>query len=99
MYVVKRHFKSLGKVYTAGSVIAEPASVKHFKSKLASGKILCVTEQTYEAARAYFKDKYGVDLPPLAAKEEKTPEAPQDEAKADEAHSVAKAAVKVKVSK
>ena len=65
MYVVKRPFKCFGKTYTAGSVITEPATIKRFKGKLAEGKIIEVTEQTYESIALYFKKKYGVILPTL----------------------------------
>lgn len=80
MYVVKRPFKSFGKVYTAGSLV-EPAAVKHFKGKLAEGKIIEVTEQTYEVAKHYFKRKFGVDLPPISE--------PDTEATADDAEPIA----------
>lgn len=74
MFVVKRAFKNLGKTYTAGSVITEPASIKRFKGKLAEGKIIEVTEQTYDSVAKYFKDKYGVNLSPLVEPEIKKPE-------------------------
>lgn len=66
MFVVKRPFKNLGKTYEAGSVIQEPATIKRFNGKLAEGKIIEVTEQTYDSAFAYFKTKYGVELPSMA---------------------------------
>lgn len=65
MYVVRRPFKSFGKAYTAGSLV-EPAAVKHFRGKIAEGKIIEVTEQTYDVAKSYFKQKFGVDLPPIS---------------------------------
>jgi len=65
MLVVKRPFKNLGKVYTAGSVITEPATIKRLRGKIAEGKIIEVTEQTYDVASNYFKAKYGVILPSL----------------------------------
>jgi hypothetical protein len=69
MFVVKRAFKNLGKTYTAGSVITEPACIKRFKGKLAEGKIIEVTEQTYDNASKYFKDKHGVVIPPITEKQ------------------------------
>ena len=65
MYVVRRSFKSLGKVYTVGSVITEPTSIKRFDGKLAEGKIIEVTKQTYDSTAKYFKEKFGVELPPI----------------------------------
>ena len=65
MYVVKRPFRNFGKVYTAGSVITDPADIKRFKGKLAEGKIIKVTEQTFDSIAVYFKTKYGVDIPKL----------------------------------
>lgn len=69
MFVVKRPFKSFGKTYTVGSVLTEPAGIKRFKGKLAEGKIIKVTEQTYDTTAAYFKAKYGVILPKLESAE------------------------------
>ena len=65
MFVVKRPFKNYGKTYEAGSVIKEPATIKRFKGKLAEGKIINVTEQTYDISANYFKEKFGVELPLL----------------------------------
>ena len=65
MYVVKRPFRNFGKVYTAGSVITDPADIKRFKGKLAEGKIIKVTEQTFDSIAVYFKTKYGVDIPKI----------------------------------
>lgn len=62
MYVVKRSFKNLGETLTAGTIIDNPAVIKRFKSKLAEGKIVEVTEQTFEQYKAYFKTKYGIEL-------------------------------------
>ena len=77
MYVVKRPFKSIGKIYTAGTVIAEPAKIKRFNGKLAEGKIIKVDEQNIGSTAEYFKTKYGVDITPSkkpadAAKKETT---------------------------
>ena len=65
MLLVKRSFKSLGKVYTAGSEITEPACIKRLKGKIAEGKVIEVTEQTYDSTAKYFKEKYGVVIPQL----------------------------------
>ena len=68
MYLVKRPFKNYGTVYTAGTVITEPATIKRFKGKLAEGKIIVVTEQNYKVTAKYFKDKYHVEIPPMSDK-------------------------------
>ena len=78
MYVVKRPFKSLGKVYAAGSVIAEPAHIKRFDGKVAEGKIIVVTEHNYTTVAQYFKNKYGVDIPAIT-KDQPKPEEPKPE--------------------
>lgn len=70
MFIVRRPFKNLGKVHTVGSVITEPTSIKRFKGKLAEGKIIEVTEQTYEDAVRYFKGKFGVDIAPITVRQE-----------------------------
>lgn len=72
MFVVKRPFKSFGKAYVVGSVITDPSAVKRFKGKLAEGKIIEVTEQTYETVAKYFKVKYNVSLPPISVKPEES---------------------------
>lgn len=100
MYVVKRPFRNLGKVLTAGTVITEPAVIKRFRGRLAEGKIIEVTEQTYDSISAYFKSKYGVDLPPLSkagAVEVKTDEAKAEGTvtKTDKPEAAKQAAVKV----
>ena len=66
MFVVKRPFRNLGKTLTAGTVITEPAAIKRFNGRVAEGKIIEVTEQTYNNIAKYFKSKYGVTLPPFA---------------------------------
>ena len=70
MYVVKRPFKSFGKFYAVGTVITDPTAIKRFNGKVAEGKIVNVTEQTYDSAAKYFKSKFFVDLPPLALNSE-----------------------------
>lgn len=70
MYVVRRPFRNLGKVFTVGSTIEDPTVIKHFKSRLAEGKIIVVDEHNYSARAEYFKDKFGVTLPSLDKHEE-----------------------------
>ena len=70
MYVVRRPFRNLGKVFTVGSTIEDPTVIKHFKSRLAEGKIIVVDEHNYVARAEYFKDKFGVTLPSLDKHEE-----------------------------
>lgn len=65
MYVVRRPFRNLGKVFTVGSTIEDPTVIKHFKSRLAEGKIIVVDEHNYTARAKYFKDRFGVTLPSL----------------------------------
>lgn len=81
MFVVRRPFKNFGKTYTAGTVIADPAVIKRFRGKLAEGKIINVTEQAYDDTAKYFKEKYGVNLPPFTTKSEETPVAEETPAK------------------
>ena len=70
MLVVKKPFKSIGKVYTVGSVITDPTAIKRLKGKIAEGKIIEVTEHTYDSTSKYFKAKYNVDLPAIKQNEE-----------------------------
>ena len=70
MYVVRRPFRNLGKVFTVGSTIEDPTVIKHFKSRLAEDKIIVVDEHNYSARAEYFKDKFGVTLPSLDKHEE-----------------------------
>lgn len=66
MFVVKRPFKNMGVVMEVGSVV-DPASTKLFKPKLHHGKIVEVTEQNYNEMKAYFKGKFGVDIPAMSS--------------------------------
>ena len=77
MYVVKRSFRSYGEMLPAGTVITEPAGIKHFKSRLSGGNIIEVTEQNFDSAKSYFKIKYGVDIEPTP-KVETEPEKVQE---------------------
>lgn len=70
MYVVRRPFRNLGKVLTVGSTIEDPTVIKHFKSRLAEGKIIVVDEHNYSARAKYFKDKFGVTLPSIKKAED-----------------------------
>lgn len=69
MFVVRRPFRNLGKVLTAGTVISDPAVIKHFKSKFAEGKLVKVDEHNFEAYYDFFKKKYGVELPKIENKQ------------------------------
>ena len=62
MYIVKRPFKNNGTVFTAGTVLTDPAVIKHLKSRIKEGKVLEVNEQQLLSYKTYFKDKYGVDI-------------------------------------
>ena len=62
MFVVKRPFRNLGKVLTAGTIISDPAVIKHFKGRFAEGKIIKVDEHNFDSYYSFFKQKYGVDL-------------------------------------
>jgi hypothetical protein len=62
MLVVRRPFRNLGKVLTAGTVISDPAVIKHFKSRFAEGKIVEVNEHNFDSYYTFFKAKYRVEL-------------------------------------
>lgn len=62
MYVVKRPFRNFGKTLVAGTLIEDTSSIKRFKTRLAEGKIIEVTEENYKNNVAYFKGKYGIDI-------------------------------------
>lgn len=66
MFVVRRPFRNLGKILTAGTVISDPAVIKHFKSRLAEGKIIKVDEHNFKSCYDFFKQKFGVELPKLS---------------------------------
>ena len=61
MFVVRRPFRNYGQVLLPGSVV-DPATTKRFKSRLNDRVIVEVTAGTFEAWKAYFKTKFGVDL-------------------------------------
>ena len=80
MFVVRRPFKSLGKCFTVGSTL-EPTDCKLFKTKVAEGKIIEVTENNYETLKSFFQQKFGVVIPPIH-KEEQTDKQPEEVVKA-----------------
>ena len=47
-----------------GSIV-EPSTIKRFKSRLADGHIIEVTEQNFDKWRYVFKERYGVTLSPV----------------------------------
>lgn len=92
MFVVKRPFKNMGVVMEVGSVV-DPASTKLFKPKLHHGKIVEVTEQNYNEMKAYFKSKFGVDIPDM------TSDGTQETVKPQAADTESKEAAKVTTAK
>lgn len=81
MFVVRRPFKSLGKCFTVGSTL-EPTDCKLFKTKVAEGKIIEVTENNYETIKSFFQQKFGVVIPPIHKEEEHTAKQPEEVVKA-----------------
>lgn len=81
MFVVRRPFKSLGKCFTVGSTL-EPTDCKLFKTKVAEGKIIEVTENNYETLKSFFQQKFGVVIPPIHKEEEQTDKQPEEVVKA-----------------
>lgn len=94
MFVVKRPFRNCGIVLTAGSVITEPASIKHFKTRLGMGKIVCVTEDNFKKYQSYFKEKFGVDITPAKATKEDKSDNKENSTKSTVAKAKAKVTVK-----
>ena len=78
MFVVKRTFRDASGMIPAGS-IAEPAGIKRFKHRLLEGHIVEVNEQNFDKYADFFKQRYGIDLPPLKqpVAEQKTAEHPK----------------------
>jgi hypothetical protein len=62
MLIVKRPFRNLGVVLTAGSVITKPAVIKHLKSRIGDGHIIEVAEHDLDKFRDYFLQKFKVDI-------------------------------------
>lgn len=61
MYVVRRAFRNYGNMLAPGSVV-EPDAIKHFKSRLRDGRIVEVTEQSFDKWEELFRVRYGVAL-------------------------------------
>ena len=64
MFVVKRTFRDASGMIPAGSII-EPAGIKRFKHRLLEGHIVEVNEHNFDKYADFFKQRYGIDLPPL----------------------------------
>lgn len=60
--VVKRPFKSGGKLYPAGEIIDDPAGIKLFRTKVREGKIIEVDEHNLLDAINYLKHRRGVNV-------------------------------------
>ena len=59
--VVRRPFKTRGKVYPAGTIIENPAGIPLYKSKVGEGKIVEVDEHNIERVATYLKYRRGVE--------------------------------------
>lgn len=64
MFVVKRAFRDASGMIPAGSIV-EPADIKRFKHRLLEGHIIEVNEHNFDKYADFFKQRYGIDLPPL----------------------------------
>lgn len=62
MFVVKRAFKSVNKVYAVGSIIEDPTTIRLFKSKVNEGKIVAVNEQNINHIAEYIYNRVGIDI-------------------------------------
>lgn len=106
MYVVRRPFRDATGMKPAGSIV-EPAGVKRFERHLSEGHIVEVNEHNFDKFAEFFKQKFGVILPPIKPvdteetktdNEVKQPEAPVapavPEAKVTEVKKVVAAVVK-----
>ena len=78
MFVVKRAFRDASGMIPAGSIV-EPAGIKRFKHRILEGHIVEVNEHNFDKYADFFKQRYGVDLPPLEqpVAEQKTAEQPK----------------------
>ena len=78
MFVVKRAFRDASGMIPAGSIV-EPVGIKRFKHRLLEGHIVEVNEHNFDKYADFFKQRYGVDLPPLEqpVAEQKTAEQPK----------------------
>ena len=96
MFVAKRAFRDASGMIPAGSIV-EPAGIKRFKHRVLEGHIVEVTEQNFDKYADFFKQRYGIDLPPL-----EQPEADKqkdEQPKAKKAASTASAAKPVEIKK
>nr|DAL21298.1 MAG TPA_asm: methyltransferase [Caudoviricetes sp.] len=64
MFVVKRAFRDASGMVPAGSIV-EPAGIKRFRHRLLEGHIVEVNEHNFDKYTDFFKQRYGIDLPPL----------------------------------
>lgn len=64
MFVVKRAFRDASGMVPAGSIV-EPAGIKRFRHRLLEGHIVEVNEHNFDKYADFFKQRYGIDLPPL----------------------------------
>lgn len=78
MFVVKRAFRDASGMVPAGSIV-EPAGIKRFRHRLLEGHIVEVNEHNFDKYADFFKQRYGIDLPPLKqpVAEQKTVEQPK----------------------
>lgn len=78
MFVVKRAFRDASGMIPAGSTV-EPAGIKRFRHRLLEGHIVEVNEHNFDKYADFFKQRYGIDLPPLKqpVAEQKTAEQPK----------------------
>lgn len=64
MFVVKRAFRDASGMIPAGSIV-EPAGIKRFRHRFLEGHIVEVNEHNFDKYVDFFKQRYGIDLPPL----------------------------------
>jgi len=62
VYIVRKPFRNYGEVKLAGSLIDDPATIKHFKSLLADNHIVGVEEHTLARYEEFFKVRYNVSI-------------------------------------
>lgn len=70
MYVVRRAFRNFNQMILPGSTV-EPGSVKWFKTRLKDKYIVEVNAHNFDTWRAYFLEKYHVDIKPVEQAEYK----------------------------
>ena len=76
MFVVKRPFRDVAGMVSAGSIV-EPAGIKRFKHRVLEGHIVEVNEHNFARYADFFKKRYGVDLPPIKSAVNEEAPAPQ----------------------